>query len=70
MAKQKHLHRLPPLSEFRLRRLRLQVPLDVLAVEAGLPSASLSRFERNEHPLSDEQRERLEKTLARMESSR
>jgi hypothetical protein len=63
---QKH-RRLPPLTDFRLRRLRARLPLDVLAVSADVPSASLSRFERGEHDLTAEQRQRLEDALTEAE---
>lgn len=64
MRQQKQDRRLPPLSDYRIRRLRARIPLDVLAVRAGIPSASLSRFERDEHPLTEAQLHRLEKALA------
>jgi hypothetical protein len=67
MGKRKHLHRLPPLTDYRVRRLRARVPLDVLAVTAHIPSATLSRFERGEYPLSEAQLARLEKALAGVE---
>jgi hypothetical protein len=73
MEKQNSLppdRRLPPLSDHRLRRLRARLPLDVLAVRAGLPTASLSRFERGQGRLSDEQLARLESTLRANEGSR
>lgn len=65
MRNQRHEsdRQLPPLSDHRLRRLRARVPLDVLAVRAGIPPASLSRFERGEHPLAGEQLARLEAEL-------
>jgi hypothetical protein len=69
MGKQKH-RRLPPLSDHRVRRLRARIPLDVLAVQAGIPSASLSRFERGEHPLAEDQLGRLEKALREVEPER
>lgn len=67
MVKQKHDRRLPPLTDHRLRRLRARIPLDVLAVRASIPSASLSRFERGEHPLTEVQLARLERALAEAE---
>jgi transcriptional regulator with XRE-family HTH domain len=63
MGKQKHDRQLPPLSKHRVRRLRARIPLEVLAVEAGIPSASLSRFERGEHQLLPDQLARLEDVL-------
>jgi transcriptional regulator with XRE-family HTH domain len=63
MRQQKH-RLLPPLSDHRIRRLKARLPLDVLAVRAGIPSASLSRFERGEHPLAEAQLARLEQALA------
>jgi transcriptional regulator with XRE-family HTH domain len=71
MKEQKHHHQdrqLPPLSEYRLRRLRARLPLDVLAVRAGIPFSSLSRFERGEHALSPEQLSCLEETLRKAEA--
>jgi len=67
MPKQKHDRRLPPLTDYRIRRLRARVPLDVLAVTAGIPTASLSRFERGEHDLTADQLTRLERTLSEAE---
>ena len=66
MAKRKH-RRLPPLTDFRIRRLRARLPLDVLAVQSGVPSASLSRFERGEHQLTGPQLACLERALAEAE---
>jgi hypothetical protein len=67
MAKRKHDRRLPPLTDYRIRRLRARIPLDVLAVSAGIPTASLSRFERGEHALTTEQLGLLEAVLAQIE---
>jgi transcriptional regulator with XRE-family HTH domain len=67
MTKRKH-RRLPPLTDFRIRRLKARLPLDVLAVQSGVPSASLSRFERGEHSLSQAQLTRLEKALGESET--
>jgi len=67
MGKRKHDRRLPVLTTYRLRRLRVRIPLDVLAVRARIPSASLSRFERGEHPLTEVQLARLERALAEVE---
>jgi hypothetical protein len=39
------------------------MPLEVTAVKAGIPSASLSRFERGEHQLSSDQVRRLNHVL-------
>jgi hypothetical protein len=64
MRKQKHDRRLPPLGKHRIRRLRARVPLEVLAVKAQIPSASLSRFERGEHTLAPDQLDRLERALS------
>lgn len=68
MPKQKHDRQLPPLTDYRIRRLRARIPLDVLAVTAGIPTASLSRFERGEHPLTDDQQVRLEQALREAEA--
>ncbi len=70
MPQQQFLQRLPVLSETRIRRLRLQLPLEVLAVKAGVPSAALSLFERGKRPLSEHQQERLDRTLAQLEAAR
>lgn len=67
MEQLQHLRRLPALTEFRLRRLRVRLPLELLAAQADIPSASLSRFERGEHPLAERQLARLEAALAKAE---
>jgi hypothetical protein len=59
---------LPELTEYRLRRLRLRIPLDVLAVRAGIPAANLSRFERNEKLLPPDQLASLDSTLREAEA--
>lgn len=69
IRKQKHLRRLPELTDYRIRRLRARLPLEVLAVRAGLPTATLSRFERGEHNMTAEQLSRLESALGEAEQS-
>jgi hypothetical protein len=69
MEQQQHLRRLPALTEYRLRRLRVRLPLEILAAQAGIPSASLSRFERGAGSLTPEQSARLEAALAQSERS-
>lgn len=60
--------RLPELRDFRLRRLRARLPLEVLAVKAGIPGATLSRFERGLYSLDDERLRRLESALHEAEA--
>lgn len=59
--------RLPPLTEHRLRRLRVRLPLDVTAFAAGIPFARLSRFELGKEHLSPAQLARLEAFLDEQE---
>ncbi len=65
MRQQQHDRRLPPANDYRIQRIRARVPLEVLAVRAGIPSASLSRFERGERDLSPEQLARLDDALSK-----
>jgi hypothetical protein len=67
MQQQQPLRRLPPLTDHRLRRLRARLPLEVLAVRACIPTATLSRFERGAASLTPDQLSRLDATLRAIE---
>lgn len=59
---------LPPLTDWRERRLKIRKPLEIIAVEAGIPGSTLSAFERGVGHLGPAQLERLVKTLGRYEA--
>jgi hypothetical protein len=69
MRQQQQHRQLPALSDRRLRRLRLRIPLEILAVRADVPMASLSRFERGEGTLTPAQFQRVEAAMTALEAS-
>lgn len=68
MKGQQQPRRLPPLSAARVRRLQARIPLEILAAQAGVPLASLSRHERNEKALPPDALRRVEEALLHLEN--